>query len=430
MISRINAFLIALLLILVIRLYPNGDYLSIQGSMVFSLGFLILSGYLLGEILSAIQLPRISGYLFAGMLMGPYVSGLLSKEAVREFTLIDQIALGLIALTAGGELNLSTFKHRIKSILSITLNQTVIVFLFSTLASYWLLIFLPEFQAFSDIARFSASMVFGVIAVTQSPATTIAIVTETKSSGKCTDHALGVTILVDVIVIVLFTLILMMASVLERGVGALNWMQFVVLGGEILFSIVVGILSGILISYFLEHIQLNPVLFLLAFCFLMSLASKTIHLDALIIFVTAGIWVRNATQKGKTLIKTIENGSLIVYVIFFCVTGANVNLHVLYNLWSIALVLVGLRIVFVFFSTWLGITLAKESVPSIATFWMMYVPQAGVSLGLIALVSDEFGAWAVPLKTIVIASIAINQIIGPIMMKYAIMKSGEVDQAG
>ncbi len=425
MISRAGALFLLMALVSITRLYPLGDWSGTHGVTAMSLGFVMLSGYLVGEVFSWIRLPKLSGYLFTGLLIGPHAAGLVTPDAVEDLSLINQIALSLIALTAGGEVHFSSLRKRLRGIFCITGIQIVLVFILGTLASYGIVSRLDLFAALPAASRWGIALVMGMITVSQSPAVGIAIITETRSSGPCTETALGVIVLIDVLVIILFTGVLMIAGILERSASAAEWSQIGVLLAEITWSLAAGVLAGFLISFYLKHIRVEPLLFTLAYCYLISEAAKVIHLDALLISLMAGVWVTNASRRGEELIDTITRGSLVIYVIFFCVTGAQLNLFVLSQVWPVAVLLVILRLIYVALSTGLGLKLSRATVPSPATFWMTFVPQGGVSLGLVASLTKLDLPWAAPVQTLIVGCIALNQIIGPVLMKYALDQAGE-----
>jgi Kef-type K+ transport system membrane component KefB len=212
---------------------------------------------------------------------------------------------------------------------------------------------------------------------------------------------------------------------LEQGVKHIEWRQFMALGGEIVFSILAGIIAGIGISLYLKYINLNRLLFVLAFSYLISVGSKTLHLDPILVCVFAGSWVTNASKRGKELIEMIEKGSLIIYVIFFFVAGASLNLVALRDMKWIALALVAIRNFYLAITTWAGVKVSKVPIPSPWTYWMAFIPQAGVSLGLLAILMRKGFEWAPILYTLTLACVALNQIIGPITLKYALQKTGE-----
>ncbi len=195
---------------------------------------------------------------------------------------------------------------------------------------------------------------------------------------------------------------------------------------EIFLSFGAGIVAGILVSLYLKYIQTDPVLFILAFSYLISEAAKNFHLDTLIICITAGFWVTNASNRGKALIEMIEKIALLIYVVFFCLTGASLNLAALSSALFITIFLVAARMVFLYLSTSIGLRVSGESIRSPNTLWMAFLPQAGVSLGLITILQLENIQWGENLKTIVVAVIAVNQIIGPITLKYALQQSEDI----
>lgn len=426
--DRIGALFLIVVLVWIVQQYPYSGLSGTPNANAYLLGFVILTGYLAGEILLLAQLPRLTGYLLTGILFGPHCLGMVTQEAVQDFLPINQIALTLIALTAGGELRLSLLRRCWKILVCILFSQTFLIFLLGSMSTYLLIRTIPFFPGTDAPVQWGIAMVVGAIAISQSPATTIALITETRAAGLCTELSLGVTVAIDIVVIVLFTVLLMALGLMDRSAEALEWGKLGNLGVELLFSIGTGILAGILLSFYLTRVRSNPILFLLAFCYLVSVGANAVHLDALLVSVTAGIWVTNASHAGEELIETIEEGSLIVYVIFFCVAGALLDLESLSRMWPLALILVGLRMGFVALSTWFGVRLARASISSLPTFWMVYLPQAGVSLGLVVLLEREGLSWVVPVKTLLVACIAINQIIGPILMKYALIRSGEAGQ--
>ncbi|MGI6455178.1 MAG: cation:proton antiporter [bacterium] len=424
--ARVYAFLILLAVFLITRMYPFGDLPDSQADTVMTLGFVMLAGYLLGEIAVKLSVPRITGYLLTGMFFGPYGTELLPMTSMLDLTLIDKIALTLIALTAGGELHLDALKRNWKSIAAIALLQMLGTFALTGLTLY----------LFSDLFGFlkglplssiiCASILFGTIAMSQSPAITIATITETKASGTTTEVILGISVLLDIFIIIIYSIVLSLVINVETGSGSVGWKHFITLGEEIVFSIALGVVAGLTITCYLKYIRSNPVLFLLAFCYLVSEGSRSIHLDPVLVCVTAGIWVTNASKRGEELIATIESGSLIIYVIFFCVAGALLDLNAVRQMWLGAIFLVLVRTFALFISTTTAIRSTRMVTPSPSTLWLAFLPQAGVSLGLVTLLARSPIEWSKGLTVLMVACIAFNQLIGPSSTKYALHKAGEI----
>lgn len=426
--TRITAFILLLAVYLIVNQYPFGHLTGVQGEMVLALGFVILGGYLLGEILAAFSFPRITGYLLAGMVLGPDVTAVISDESVDSLQLIDQIALALIALTAGGELRLSSLAQQWRSLTVISLSHTLFHVVLGSLAFLLLVAYLPFLQGFDYSATLSAALIFGVIAISLSPATAVAIITETRAKGPATDVALGVSIIIDIIVIILFTIVITGIQTLTTDSQA-GWQPFMMLFNKVFVSVAVGIAAGWIISLYLKHVQREPILFILSFSYLVSVGAKSFYMDPVILCVAAGIWVTNASKKGEELIQMIEQGSLLVYVIFFCVAGAALDLNALQSMWLLAVLLVVARMVIMALSTRAALWMSDFAMPSPWTYWLAFMPQAGVSLGLVAILAQQQFAWSADVQTLIIATIAINQLFGPIGMKYALQRSGETQEA-
>lgn len=421
--TRISALLLVIAFVSIVRLYPYGEASGIQGVTAFSLGFVIIGGYLLGEIVRRVHLPRITGYLIAGMLFGPYLGGWLTEDTVEHLTLIDQIALSLIAISAGCELKISDLRQHWKGVVSITFFQTISLFVLGA-GAFWLLTgWFPFLDASQQIVRLEAGLAFGAIAAAQSPATTIAIITDVQAKGPATDSMLGSAVLKDVLVIILFTLVLSADHFLDGDELTLE--PFLALGGELFFSIAFGIAAGWGVAFYLKKVKSDSILFLLAFSYLTYVGSHSIHLDPVLICVAAGLAIANTTDQGERLHAIIRQGSLVIYVIFFCVAGAALDIGALRSMAGLAVVLVLVRMVLLWGSTWLSLRAAHIPNAKSSSYWMAFLPQAGVSIGLASILEKEGFAWAPPMVTLLFACIAINQIAGPIMMKYALQHTGE-----
>ncbi|MFQ5560580.1 MAG: cation:proton antiporter, partial [Nitrospinota bacterium] len=181
----------------------------------FVLGILILTGFLTGKIFQSIRLPAITGYLITGVLLGPFfleeafsIKGIITRENISALNLINNIALGLIAFTAGGELNFSRLKNNIGCFFKLSLYQLFIIFLGVSAATGLLLSFFTLTRDLSINQILVFSIVAGSTATAISPATTIAVIQECKAKGEVAETVLGITIIKDILVIILFSITL------------------------------------------------------------------------------------------------------------------------------------------------------------------------------------------------------------------------------
>ncbi len=408
------------------RWFNLGDLTSLEHQATVSLGFILIIGYLVGHLVIPLRLPRITGYILAGILCGPFVSGFLTGPVVAKLQLIDDLALTLIAFTAGGELKVGALRSRARSILGITLLQTLIVF--SGLAALaWVL--LPRVDFLTGLTRVQlvgASLVVGLIGVANSPATVVALINEYRSKGVFTQTVLGVTVVKDVLVLVLITVLLPLIWVLSSPgesvdpgfVRELAW----TVGG----SLIGGVLVGLLVTGYMRGIGAVLPLFIVGASLLISQFARAFHLEALLLCMVAGFVVENATRYGERFIHAIERSSLPVYVVFFAIGGASLDLGALRTAWLVTVILALTRIALTWGATAWGETISRGGSDTVRRLgWTGFVAQAGVTLGIASIVARTFPDWGPAIRTIALALIAFNQLLGPVAFRYALLKSGE-----
>jgi Kef-type K+ transport system membrane component KefB len=402
------------------------------GEIIFSLGFLMLVAYVLAQIIKAAKLPLISGYIFAGILAGPYVSGFLDVETVQQFRLIDGLALSFIALNAGGELRIEGLRKQGKSIFLNIIFLTLIVFSFILVFMIWGGGYFKVTADLSPHALMVLGILIGVICVARSPASAIAIINECRARGPFTDMVLAVAIAKDVLIIILFTVAMAVSRIIMAGGGGIQLGALYGLVIEIIASIIIGAVIGKGIAFYIKRIGYDFLLFLLFVSFTVSRLSIwlnsfmvarfdiSLHLEPLLICMTAGFFVQNFSKFGSYFIESLERVSLPVYVLFFSLAGASLNLKSLALCWPIALCVVGVRMVGLFAGSWLAGTLSHDPRVFNRNAWMTYITQAGVAIGLAQLAEKQFPEIGVHLNTIVLAIIAVSQIVGPITFKLAL----------
>ncbi|GAB4366252.1 MAG: hypothetical protein Kow0042_06000 [Calditrichia bacterium] len=419
--------LIFFLMMVLIKAINFGLELLPMSESMMALGFVLIAAYLIGKMGGNYNLPLITGYLFAGIVAGPFVVNLISPTIVSNLQLIDKIALGLIALTAGGEFHYSALREQFKTLISVFGLLLILM-----MAVSLLLIFLVQSQvSFMAGIPFSGAigvgLLFGIISLSMSPATTIAIITETRAKGRFTDFVLGMTIFIDIAVVLLFSVVLALSKPLITGSGQVQLSHALSIIKEILLSVGVGAGAGILIILYLKYVGKEVVLFILGFLLLGIEMASMFHLELILLFVVAGFVVQNFSNVGHNLIEAIERSSLPIYVIFFATTGASLNFDLFFANWILALLLVSVRLGALFGGTYLGARFAGAS-PAIQNFgWMGFASQAGISLGIAVLVAQNIpGEIGSSMKSLVVATIAINQIIGPILFRYSLSKTGEI----
>lgn len=397
-------------------------------STTIAIGFLLIGAFVGGQVVAKIGLPRISGYLLVGLVAGPHLTRLITEDMMVASKAIDGIAVALIALTAGGEIKMEWVRKQIRQLLIISAFQLTLVFTLVTLLMFFgrsLFDFMPTD---SWMGALVIAIVFGCLAASSSPTVTIAVLAETRSAGPLSRTVLGVTVLADVFIIVLFAIVLAVArDVLGHGGGdPLTLTLLRELGG----SVLAGIAVGMGISWFLDRINRDVPVFTLMVCFGISQVALAWGLESLLIALTAGFYVENfAKVDGHRLIAGIERVSLPVFALFFAAAGAKVDLGKLLVYGPLAAGLIAVRAGTIWVGTHFGTKIAKTE-PIVHRYaWTGLISQAGVSLALSAIVARAFPTWGVDIQVLIIAMIAVHEMIGPVLFNFGLGKAGERGQA-
>jgi Kef-type K+ transport system membrane component KefB len=421
------------------NMMPESFTVTGAGS-VLSFGFMILAAYLLAGVLARIKLPRITGYILAGMLFGPSVFGFLSPEVLGELKLVDDLALTFIAFAAGGELRMAMLKRRFRSFLLTLVCQVIIVLVGVTLSLLLLRSVFPFTVGMPFMQALGVAAICGAIAVARSPSSAIAIISETKARGPFTEMVLGVTVAADVLTILIFAVVLSFSALVISG-QAVDPIFILGMVGEVVVSLVCGVVLGYLLSLLLKRTGSELTVLILGLAFLVTKFSHGLasfldsdfgvhfHLEPMLICMTAGFVVQNMTRRGDLFLRVIDRSSLPIYVIFFAISGASLKVEALETMWHWALLLVGLRAVFVYLSSYMGGRLSSDPRQFQIASGLGFMTQAGVSLGLAKLIADRFPSFGPELATLLVATIAINQIVGPVAFKYALSMVAETKVA-
>lgn len=395
------------------------------GSALIALGILIVGGALAGDLAVRLRLPRISGYLVLGILVGPYVGHAVTLADHRLLRLFEELALGLIALTAGGELRVEGLRSRLRSLLAITAGHTVGVFLLVSAVVWTVLELAPQAAGVLPGQRAAAAILLGAIAVASSPATAIAIITETRSRGPLVNAVLGVTIVKDLIILLMFTWAAVIATTLVQG-GDVGLGLLRGVGVEIFLSLAAGVLLGVVFGAYLvavgRYLELTVVLLALVSAELGHQAG----LKHLLVCMAAGFVVRNLfSLRAGGFIVALEQASPPVYVVFFALVGAGLDVRVLAVIGVPALLYVLLRLGATWMMTAGPARLAGASPHVIRSAWMGFVAQAGLSLGFASRIRRELPEIGVTLAAVVVASVVLNQLAGPVLWERALRVAGE-----
>jgi Kef-type K+ transport system membrane component KefB len=390
------------------------------------IGFALVAAPLAGALFERLHLPRVSGYLAFGLLCGPYIANIITRPMARELRLVNGIAVALIAFIAGLELNYRRLRPRLPAI--VRLGGTTLVVMYGLLLPLlWLAWpWLPIAPDVAGLTRFALAAVLTSIVVSFSPTVTIAVIADTRARGPLSELVLAVVILADLVLILVFTLNMQFARWMLDASSARDVSLLAQLAWEIGGSIAFGALVGALFALYVRFIGREVTLVLLTTCAVLSEVATRAHVEPLLAALAAGLVVENiAADFGDALRDAVEQGALPVLVVFFAAAGASLQLDALATLGLVALAISAVRLASIRAGIAAGIRLSGLG-QGAEPVWMGLVSQAGVTLGLGILIAREFPDWGGRVQALVVALIALHELIGPILFRAALARSGEI----
>ena len=400
----------------------------LEARATLALGFLLLAAHLGGDLAKRFRLPRITGLLVTGLLVGPALLGLVRGDEVAALGFVGDAAAALIAFTVGSKLNLEMLRQGRGMLARVT--GATIVFPLAIVAAVLLSVSpwfpLTVHQPFGD--ALAVALVLGAIAAASSSTLTVALMDDLDARGSVARAVLSVAAVKDVAIIVVFAITLLIARPLASG-GALD---LSVVGRVLLYgvaSIAAGVVLGVLISQYLKLLRSDSPLFLVAVAFLTAQAARVLNLELLLIALTAGFYVVTfSPAEGSRLETQLKRAALPVYALFFALAGAGLRVDFLRDNWGWVLLLVALRALglrvgtrFAGRSTLVPAGLANHG-------WLGLISQAGVTFGLAAAARRAFPEWGVSLEALVVAMIGVHEIVGPLCFQRALRLAGEVTE--
>lgn len=395
---------------------------------LMTFGFLILAAYTVGEVATTLRAPKIVGYLVAGVLFGPAALGTFTKEAAQTLGPVGDLAIALIAFLAGAELRWGEVRDRGTLILKMMTAELLMSFAGIFAVIVLLHERLPVLAAASTAEVAAFAMIFAAVAIVHSPAVTMALLSETGARGVVARTTLGVVLVADVAVVLLFSAVLAVArAIVPPAAGGLVHPAAVLweIGGAVL----VGAALGGAVALYLRFVRHDLIIFAIVIAFLGAELARVTHVETLLTLLTAGFVTENASGgRGDALRHAMERSAAPIFVVFFALSGAKIAPAdvVALSLLVVPVVLVRAG------SIWAGMRLGARwarAEPEVARHaWMGLVSQAGVAIGLSAVVAEVYPARGAQLRALLLAVIAVNEMVGPLLFRRALARSGELPE--
>ena len=403
--------------------------------IILLVGFSIvaIAGHQIAKVFQKIKFPLITGLIITGIIAGSSVLNFIPAKTLPNLNFLNDLALAIIAFSAGAELYLKELRSRMNSIKWMTIGQLTITFLLSSIAIFYASDYIPFMSELSSDVKMIIAVLFGVIFVARSPSSAIAVINELRANGPFTKTSMGVTVIKDVLVIILFAICLAVAKAVING-EELGFVFLLFLFIELVLSFGFGVLLGRFLQIAIsvkvyKHFKAAFIIFLGFGTYLFAAYIRSHSLDyfnhevvlePLLICIIGSFYVTNYSKNRIEFVGLLETISPTIYIIFFTLTGASLSLQTLAQVFWIAIALFALRILTMILGGIFGVAAAKDNKKYTFISWMPYVTQAGVALGLTTIIASEFPEWGYEFQTVIIAIIVINQLIGPPLFKFSL----------
>ena len=418
-VKRLAAVALVVSAVIWTRLLAPGGATEPAGTAL-ALGFTLIAAMVTGDLLRRFHLPRLTGYLLFGLVFGPYLGNVISEPMARQLQMVNGLATTLIAFIAGLAINFERLGGRAAAIARMTA-VTLAVAMAGLFAAAWIAWpWLPVAPEAAGMAKLAMIALFVVIVISFSPTMTAAVISETGARGRLSELVLAMVVLADLVVLVLFSL-LMQGARLAVGDGDASEVNVLVrlaweMGGAVAF----GSLVGALFALYLRYVAREIPIVLVALCVLLSQVGATQGFEPLLAAMAAGLVIENlAVAQGDALKMALQRGALPVLVVFFVATGASLRLDALATTGAVTVALVALRIALIRLGVAAGLRASNVERRTGSYAWTGLISQAGITLGLASVLATEFPTWGGQVQMLLVALIAVDELVGPAMFRSA-----------
>lgn len=397
------------------------------------LGFLVFIGYFMGRLCETLGIPKIIGYIFTGILFSPNTLSWTSIDFIKNTESLLSISLAFITFEVGGELKWSKLKKRERDIFSITAMASVVPLVLVTGMFFLTASLFSGYLPFSNLPLIIAfSILLAALASPTDPTATLAVIHQYKAKGEVKDTILGVAALDDAIGIFVFSLAIAISSFLLQESGNMQQSLYFAIhhiGGGILVGIGAAIIMNIFLNYSTkikgEGNWIIITLSLIAMCYG---AAAYFEVDELLACMLMGLIVVNTSENHKLVFKTLERYTEeLIFLFFFILSGLQLNVQMIPQALLPIIVFILLRIIGKYSGCYLGGIFANSEAKIKRYTAGGLVPQGGIVIGLVLLLNqyEVFSVFYDFLLAVVMGSVIINEIIGPLAAKYSLKQAGE-----
>jgi len=383
---------------------------------LFYIAIAMIAGLLMTRVVKLVHLPNVTGYLIAGLLIGPYCLKLLNDEMLATLDILTVAALGFIAFSIGSEFKLSHIKAIGGKIIVITvceaLGAVILVDLVVSLFGF------PVPMA----------LAMGAIAAATAPAATLLVVRQYQAKGELTSTLLPVVAMDDAIGLMAYAISVSIAKMIANG-DAFNIMTTIVDPLlEIVLSLLVGAVIGALVAFSNRffHSKANRLCIAIAAVMLGVGIAKQFDLSHLLLCMAIGATYVNLRNDAIQTLEHTDTWTPPLFMMFFVISGADLDVAALPTLGLIGVLYIVARVCGKYLGAYIGCTISKMPKKIRKYLGLSLVPQAGVAIGIAQLVVTELPQYGSSIQAVILCATLIYELVGPILTKASLIKAGEI----
>lgn len=382
------------------------------------LAIMIAGGMLCGRLVKFIRLPNVTGYLIAGLLLGPSVFKVIPAESIESFGIISEVALGLIAFSIGNEFKISYFKRVGKAPIVIACLESLFAVLF-VLAG--LLIYGKDI---------SFSLCLASIAAATAPAATIMVINQYKARGPVSETLLSVVAIDDATALILFSICTTIARMVSNP-DAISIKDSVLkplweIGGALLVGAALGLLFTVPLRWFKK--DGNRLALTICVVFLAVGLSQLLELSSLLCCMALGAVFTNASSQYKHIAKLTDFLTPPIFILFFVLSGAELDISVVPLVGVIGVIYILLRVAGKIAGASTAAALCKCDKNVRKYLGPALIPQAGVAIGLSLAATQVVPEHGAEIRTVILCGTLIYELVGPAITKFSLKKAGEIKE--
>lgn len=399
-------------------------------NITFGIAILLATGLLFAKIVQLFHLPSVTGYLLAGLVLGPSGLEILTIESVgHQLDHFTQIALMMLAFGIGEHIELRRMQAIAKDVTYISFIQATVTYLLVVVATYFVAQLVSS--PFSQRENFILAMLLGAVAVATAPAALLLVVRELKARGPFTSTLMAVIAIDDGICIMIFGITISIGHQLLGNAATGPIMGILGAVSEISFSLVIGVATGFLLDLVLDKLQRRGEMLTagLALLLLCGEITRELHLSPLLAGMMAGFVIINRAKRDVRLFRALNHFEPPIYVLFFALAGVHLDLAAFRLAGWVGVTYFTARFAGKYIGTLLGGVLSGSTAAVRNYMGLALIPQAGVAIGLVFIIASDpqLSGWTGIVTPVVFAGVMISELIGPSLVRFSLQQAGETE---